>query len=119
MSGKPNAVQVSVVHYSPSLRRCHCRLCGDSKDEVSVLCEVTEGVFERFRICERCVKKHDGNSTSIDAALRTRAAEIIRDAAEEVRVLFDLVGRLEVVDLKTWQAACDAHEQSMQEGEEL
>jgi hypothetical protein len=33
--------------------------------------------------------------------------------------LLDLVGRLEVVDFKTWQAACDAHDQSMQEGEEL
>jgi hypothetical protein len=33
--------------------------------------------------------------------------------------LLDLVGRLEVVDFKTWQSACDAHDQSMQEGEEL
>jgi hypothetical protein len=113
MTSKPNAVQVSVVHYSPSLRRCHCRLCGGIENEVSVLCEVTEGGFERFRICERCVKKHDGDSTSIDAALRTRAAEIIRDAAREVQTLFDLVGRLEVVDLRTWQTACgDAHDQS-------
>jgi len=114
MSGRQNAVQ-AVLRDSPFQRRWHCNLCGGTTEKVTILCEVTEGKFKGFRVCERCIAKHDGDSASIDAALRNRAAEIIRDAAEEVRVLFDLAGRLEVVDLKTWQAACDAHDQALRE----
>jgi hypothetical protein len=112
MSGKPNAVQ-AVLRDSPFLRRWHCHLCGGQTEKVAILCEVPAGEFEGFRVCELCIAKHDGDSTSVDAALRNRAADIVRDAAEEVRVLFGLVGRLEVVDLRTWQAACDAHEQDL------
>jgi len=116
MSGRQNAVK-AVLRDSPFQRRWHCNLCGGQTEKVTILCEVPEGEFKGFRVCERCIAKHDGDSASIDAALRTRAAEIIRDAAEEVRVLFDLAGRLEVVDLKTWQAACNAHDQALREAD--
>jgi hypothetical protein len=118
MISTQNAVQVT-LRDSPFLRRWHCHLCGSTTEKVAMLCEVSEGDFKGFRVCERCIEKHDGDSTSVDAALRNRAAEIVRETAEEVQVLLDLVGRLEVVDFKTWQTACDAHDQSMQEGEEL
>jgi transcription elongation factor Elf1 len=114
MSGRQNAVQ-AVLRDSPFQRRWHCHLCGGQTEKVAVLCEVPEGEFKGFRVCERCIAQHDGDSASIDVALRNRAAEIIRDAAREVQTLFDLVGRLEVVDLQAWQAACDAHEQALRE----
>jgi hypothetical protein len=118
MNSKQNAVP-AVLRDSPFLRRWHCHLCGSTTEKVAILCEVPDGEFKGFRVCERCIEKHDGDSVAIDAALRTRAAEIVRETAKEVQVLLDLVGRLEVVDFKTWQAVCDAHDQSMQEGEEL
>jgi len=118
MNSKQNAVP-AVLRDSPFLRRWHCHLCGSTTEKVAILCEVPDGEFKGFRVCERCIEKHDGDSVAIDAALRNRAAEIVRETAEEVQVLLDLVGRLEVVDFKTWQTACDAHDQSMQEGEEL
>jgi hypothetical protein len=114
MNSKQNAIS-AVLRDSPFLRRWHCHLCGSATKKVAILCEVPEGEFKGFRVCERCIEKHDGNSTSIDAALRTRAAEIVRETAEEVQVLLNLVGRLEVVDFKTWQTACDAHDQALRE----
>lgn len=111
MNSKQNAVQ-AVLRDSPFWRRWHCHLCSNQTEKIAILCEVLEGEFKGFRVCERCIEKHDGDSTSVDAALRTRAAEILREAAQEVQVLLDLVGRLEVVDFKTWQTACDAHEAS-------
>ena len=114
MNSRPSAVQ-AVLRDSPFQRRWHCNLCGGQTEKVTILCEVPDGEFKGFRVCERCIEKNDGDSASIDAALRNRAAEIARHAAEEVEMLFDLVGRLDVVDLRTWQAASDAHDQALRE----
>jgi hypothetical protein len=85
------------------------------EDLFEVVFAESQGIVAKINaIMENClIDAQLSQRTSIDAALRTRAAEIIRDAAREVQTLFDLVGRLEVVDLRTWQTACgDAHDQS-------
>lgn len=113
MNSKPNAVQAALCTTNV-YTRWPCHLCSGCTEKVAILCEVPDGEFEGFRVCEQCIEKHDGDSTSVDAALRTRAAEIVRKAADQAEELLNLVGRLEVVDFKTWQAACDAHDREFE-----
>jgi len=88
--------------------RFPCHICGGCTEKVGILCEVKDGPYKGWRVCEQCLKSGD---------VEKRLQENIKRTIEELLELSELAGRLVVPTYEQWLEECHADDERYLEGE--
>jgi hypothetical protein len=90
--------------------RFPCHVCGGCTEKVGILCEVKDGPYKGWRVCEQCLKSGD-----VDERLQKN----IKRVEEELQELRALAGNLVVPSYEQWLDECHAEDEKYLENERL